>query len=557
MPRTQIKTKQEIQRDLINAVVARTALTDVTDSSVLKHILTAVAAEISEVYYQFTNLAALFDFRSASGADLDERAREILGATIERMGARRAVGQLSFERAVATGSPVTVPAGTVVETEDGVAVETTEDGTIAAGGTTTIPAVDGRALEVGTAGNIGVDTARAFRTKPAGVDTVTNPAVFANGRDRETDDAFRARILRVVETLPRCTPEALAFVVIGVEDPAGSGSQIIFSHTFEDPNAPGTAIVYVDDGTGSIREVESIAGIAQATAESISVPVAGVQTLTDTGNFPATGVGRAALVGQTIVVTNTNDPLNAGAFLVTACPDANTIRYQNAGGVAQAAPGALYVVGEDVTQGLAGPPADTAVGGEEFLNLDNRPLVAGSQSVHLVRGNSIVALVPGTAAGGDYDLRFSNGQLFFAGTAGPLQNGDRIVAAYTHYVGAIQEAQKVIDGDPNDRLNYPGWRAAGVDVRVLEPNLVQQVVIARIVVLEGFQRTTAVAQVRTAISDYINNLGISGDVIRHELVERIMQVPGVYDVDLVAPTGNRTIDDDELARIDSTGIDVA
>ena len=119
MPKLQIKTKQEVQRDIINAVVARTSLSDVTDSSTLKHFITALSTEIAEVYYQFTRLAELFDFRKAAGLDLDERAKEILGGTIERFEARRAVGQLEFTRAVATAAPVTIPAGTIVETADG------------------------------------------------------------------------------------------------------------------------------------------------------------------------------------------------------------------------------------------------------------------------------------------------------------------------------------------------------------------------------------------------------------------------------------------------------
>ena len=53
---------------------------------------------------------------------------------------------------------------------------------------------------------------------------------------------------------------------------------------------------------------------------------------------------------------------------------------------------------------------------------------------------------------------------------------------------------------------------------------------------------------RTAIKDYINTLAISGDVIRSELIRRIMAVEGVYDVILTLPATNITMLDDQLAR---------
>ena len=561
MPKLQIKTKQEVQRDIINAVVARTSLSDVTDSSTLKHFITALSTEIAEVYYQFTRLAELFDFRKAAGLDLDERAKEILGGTIERFEARRAVGQLEFTRAVATAAPVTIPAGTIVETADGTAVETTADAPLAAAATSSAPFADARAVEVGVDGNIGVATAVVFRTKPIGVDSVSNPSSFGQGRDRESDDAYRARILDLIATLPRCTPEALAFIVLGVEDPAGSGKTIVFSHTFENANAPGTAIVYVDDGTGNVADYarrRSAAVVAAPGVDSLSVLTGTTQTLTSAGAFPTDATERAEIVGGYIAITNAANAGNEGLFPILSVPDANTITYTNADGVVEGA-GALFVAGEPLTLGLNGPPTDSAVGGEEFLDHNNFPMVTGTDLLYLVRGDTITLLTPDTAAGNDYDLRQSNGRIFFSGTAGPLQTGDRIVSGYQYYTGVIAEAQKVVDGDIDDRLNYPGWRAAGVDVRVLPPTVRQRAVTARLTVLEGFERTTVVSDAETAVSDYINNLGISGDVIYHELVERVMGVDGVYDITLLldGAESNVTIDDHEIARITALNIDVA
>lgn len=204
--------------------------------------------------------------------------------------------------------------------------------------------------------------------------------------------------------------------------------------------------------------------------------------------------------------------------------------------------------GENVTLGLAGPPADTAVGGEEFLRLDNWPVRETSPIT--ISSSTRGTLTPGV----DYALNPANGRLKFLT---PLSAAEIISANYTYFTGLISEVQRVVDGDPNDRLNYPGFRAAGALVRVLSPGVVSQNVAATLTILEGFDQTTVRANVESAISSYINNLGISGDVVRAELIERIMATNGVYNVNLTQPTADQVILDDEIPRIDSSGITIS
>ena len=156
--------------------------------------------------------------------------------------------------------------------------------------------------------------------------------------------------------------------------------------------------------------------------------------------------------------------------------------------------------------------------------------------------------------GVDYYVNWASGRVFFTS---PLVVGDNVVVSYQYYTDLIAEVQRVVDGDPADRVNYPGYRAAGVDVRVLSPGIETIFVTAVLTVLEGFDEATVVAAVESNIIDYINNLGISGDVIRAEIIERIMATPGVYNVNLTTPTGDTTIDDDELPRTSSTEVTVS
>lgn len=548
MPKLQIKRREEIFRDIINAAVARTDLSDVTDSSTVKHFAGAVASAVAEVYFEFTRLAALFDFKQAAGDDLDERAKEIFGGTIGRLGPRRAVGKLKFDRQVASGSPVTIPLGTGAKTTAGITVESTETVTIVAAGTSIEAAAT--AKDVGIAGNIASGTAVIFVSKPAGVDTVTNSAAFTGGRDRESNDDFRERLLGIVRSLPRSTLQALEFTVLGIADPGGSGKTVRFSHLFEDPNVPGTAVLYVDDGAGTARTSAAVVG-QSGTGGSLSAPD-GTNTVTFTN---ASGAFTAPMVGTVFVLSGAVTAANNGHFTITAVPSATTLKFVNAAGALETLPGAAaWSTGELVTSALAGPPAGTAVGGEEFLDLGDKP-VAETALLTLIRhrGTGSTTLVLGT----DFDLRASNGRLFFRT---PLLNGDRIIARYTFFTALIREVQKVVDGDVNDRVKYPGHRAAGVDVRVFDPVIRQQAVVGTLTVAAGFTRTTVATSAKQAVNRSINSLGISGDVVRNEIIEQIMLVPGVVDVDLTNPPctiARIVMLDNELPRIADADIAIS
>jgi uncharacterized phage protein gp47/JayE len=479
MPTLQLKRFEQILDRMITRVVARGALSDLEDSSALKHLLAAVARELDDLHFQATVLADLFAVDKAAGENLDERAKEILPAVLERIGPLASTGSIVFSRGSNTGSTVTVPAGAIVRTADGLTFRTTAQAQITLVSTEQIAGhgvgrdsntVSAVATSPGSVGNVAPGTITKFQSKPAGIDEVTNTTAFTQGRDEETDDEFRARLRAHVASLVRSTVDALRFLVLGVTDTVSS-KVVRFSHVFEDPIDRGNVTVYIDDGAG--------------TAESTTTIVIGTP--------------------------------------------------------------------EVVTFGLAGPPLNSAVGGEEFLDLDNKPVKVES-GITLVSEKPAGVPLRGTLTNGtDYFVNPASARVFFDP---PLVAGEVIKAAYSHFTGLIKETQKVVDGDPADRLNFPGYRAAGVLVRVLAPVVVQQFVEAVLNIQEGFDRVTVIANADSAVSQYINNLGISGDVIRNEIIERIMEVDGVVDLDLILPTGNVTVLDSEIPRIVDIDIDI-
>lgn len=453
MPALVLKRYEAILQQMINTVVTRSnpPLTDITDSSTFKHMLAAPSREIDEVYYQLGLIPDLFSIDTAVGDDLDARAAEIEPQLISRNAATKATGTVVFGRQGTTGS-VVIPAGTVVRTASNIVFSTTEDATIA--NTQTMSSETSAVAQVaGAAGNVALGTVTQFSSKPAGVDTVTNPGTFVGGSDKESDDAFRQRLKQFVSTLSRGTLYALESAVLGLG--ISTGQRIVYAHAVDDETNLGEVNLYIDDGSGTA---------------DITVPV----------------------------------------------------------------------TGENLTQGFGGPVGggDSAVGGEVFLFANNKPL----KDVTLLNSSTRGTLLVGTDVIVDMALgKFKS--------VVPLVPGEVITTDYDAYGGLIAAAQKVIDGDDADRLNFPGYRSAGVRVHCQPPQVYQQIVQATVLVAEGYAKADVLALVRQAISAYINGLGISGDVIRSELITRIMEVAGVVNTTVTIPSHDVTLLDDQLPRI--------
>lgn len=470
MPVFTTKRYEQFLAQMIAKVVTRTKLSDISDTSVVKHILAAAARQFDEISYQMYLLRQIFSIDTASGDDLDARAREIQPGLISRNPAAKATGLLVFSRNTVSGT-VVIPLGTKVRTSSGTEFITTVSGSI----TPTSPEqisghgvgkdseqIAAQAVLPGVSGNAAANTVIRFVSRPAGVDEVTNPTAFAWGTDKESDDSFRNRIKRFVASLGRSTIESIEDAVRGAIDP-DTGATILFAKAVEDVINPGYVTLYIDDGTGAAESTEE-------------------------------------------------------------------------------------VVDEIVTEGLAGPPAGSAVGGETRLYLDY-PAVKDSLAFTLessLRGE--------LERGVDFWLNPASGQLVFAP---PLTTGEVLTANYTRYTGLIALAQKIVDGDANDRSNFPGYRAAGVLVIVATPQVLIQTVNAIITVQEGYDHDEVRASIKTSIRDYINTLGISGDVLRAQLIKQIMSTLGVYNVNLVTPAADVILLDDQIARTTDENIVVS
>lgn len=113
------------------------------------------------------------------------------------------------------------------------------------------------------------------------------------------------------------------------------------------------------------------------------------------------------------------------------------------------------------------------------------------------------------------------------------------------------EVEKVINGDPLDRANYPGYRAAGIQIQILAPNVYSFNVTVDIKILLSSLSDDAVLRdiAKTAIEQYINALRLGNDVIVSEISKRIKSAhEDIYDVDITLPISNISIPSDTVPR---------
>lgn len=537
MPRVTYRRYEQILTQMIAKVVTRTDLSDIADSATVKHILAAAASEDDEQYYQMQLLRDLFSIDTATGDDLDERAAEIQPGDLTRIAAVKASGNVVFTRPGTTGT-TTIAIGTKVKTADGQVFTTTIVGTITAASPQQIAGHgvgrDSNLVSVvadvaGTDGNVTLNTIIKFVQLPTGVNEVTNPAACTNGLDEETDAAFRTRLRNYIAALARSTVNAIETYVLGAQDES-TGATILYSKAIEDEVNRGNVTLYIDDGTGS----------AVSSDTSTGTTVAADFTWNGTTTVTSADTSEVAVDDYIGFIADANKNL----FRITAVTAGVSVTITNPGALTiptgSGASGSM-INPDNLCEGLSGPPADHAVGGEESLYTDNYPI--RSTSAYYFVSSTRGLLVENT----DYTLNPANGHVVFliALTAGEAVFG----WSYLHYTGLIALAQKIVDGDPSDRTTYPGVRAAGVRVTVLTPTVVNPTVTATLVIDDGYDHATVIAGAEQQIMSYINSLPISGDVLLSELIAGIMSVAGVYNVTLSLPAADVAIADDEIARI--------
>ena len=191
-----MKTIDEIFQEMLETFSQRTGL-EMQGGCDLAARLYAAAAQIQGLYLQAQWLLDQSFPQTARGAYL-ERHAQLRG--IKRGVATCATGKLRFGISSAVGSDLTIGAGTVCMTGEGIRFATTDDAVLPAGALyADVPAA---ALEPGRQGNTAAGTITIMAAMPVGIRACTNPEAFSGGDDEEDDESLRRRLLDSYLRLP-------------------------------------------------------------------------------------------------------------------------------------------------------------------------------------------------------------------------------------------------------------------------------------------------------------------------------------------------------------------
>lgn len=191
-----MKTTQEIYEAMLEGVQSRSGFA-ADDSCDLAVRLYAAAAQIESLYaYADWSRRQCFP-QSAGGEYLDLHA-QIHGIT--REAAVRATGVLALGLAQSLDFALEVPQGTVFCVPNGVQFRLTEPCRIPAGSRTGEARAE--CTEAGIGGNAAAGEIVGMVEAPAYISFVNNPAPFTGGREAESDEHLRQRILTACRNLP-------------------------------------------------------------------------------------------------------------------------------------------------------------------------------------------------------------------------------------------------------------------------------------------------------------------------------------------------------------------
>lgn len=292
---------------------------------------------------------------------------------------------------------------------------------------------------------------------------------------------------------------------------------------------------------------------------------ANIMLLDVTGSFTVT-------VGDVVEVTGLTDAENNGKFFVASVAG-NIIGVYNPEGVDSATEtGSMLVMqrrtvlsynnltGALTTNAFSSTPSP----GDSFyltphLAKDVVALLSNSKITALGQYADIT-FIDGSGSGPSTNIQISskeNGSDGAVQITGGLANREfrfSLVpelgtSGYDYWTGLVALVHKIIYGDDSDLVSYPGVGAAGVVFQVLAPTVKEFGVRVTLTLREGVSISTVENEVKSAITGYINSLGVGQDVIVEEIRAAVIRISGIVDVILNDPELNIPIADNELARV--------
>ena len=203
-----------------------------------------------EIYSALVNLNWLKGQMFADTATGEYLDRHALERAIERRGASKAFGEVSFTISEAALTNLVVPVGTVVSTsgENPMLFETTEEAILRAGDLkAVVPVVS---MGEGKRYNVRAGAISVMVTPPTGFEKVSNGAALVGGSDVESDESLRARILESYKNASNGTNCAY-YKNMALQVPGVTGAAVV-----PKGRGVGTVDVYIASANGAVSDEE-------------------------------------------------------------------------------------------------------------------------------------------------------------------------------------------------------------------------------------------------------------------------------------------------------------
>ena len=198
------------------------------------------------------------------------------------------------------------------------------------------------------------------------------------------------------------------------------------------------------------------------------------------------------------------------------------------------------------------------------LQLNNSRLSSIASQAEIVntdRGQrvQIASLMEGSAGFVEVTGGTGNNSIIFSTAA------NRGLQGYNYYTGLLLLVHNTIYGDDTDLITFPGIGAAGVNFQVLAPTVTEIILELDVTLQEGVSLAAVENEVNTAITGYVNGLGVGDDVIVEELRARTITINGITDVSIISLIGGDSTDttianipiaDNEIARVKVSDITI-
>lgn len=341
---------------------------------------------------------------------------------------------------------------------------------------------------------------------------VTSVTAMAGGRAEESDEDLVQRAIEQLQSLSRGTVAALKSAAKGVEDTT-TGQRVLSANLVED-FVNNEVIVYIDDGTGFI-------------AEYVTHP-----TNTTSGSLTAGGV-LVSVVDGSLFAT-------AGNILLIDGVDTELVQYTSKASTNALATDALA---ENHTSGIPVMFVDVLSQATEEdqlrFRLHNFPVVRNSEVIYAKTTSGWSQLT----ANADYKVNKGTGDFILTAA---LETGSTIVAGYSYYINLAASVQKVLEGDPDDEINFPGAKAAGIILSVEAPSIRRIDIRLSLSAKPGFTEVDLYDAVRKSVEDYVTSLKLGEDVIVSRIYDAVHDNAGVASVKVVSPAQDVTVLENEL-----------